>query len=96
MCFQVSRSFDMAIGEPEGRDAGCVGGLELDERRDQGLRRERTWGVAERQGTRLRCGEVDRVHVRNLQRAGEEQRGMQRADQAISTLHEIEQYHWRH
>lgn len=40
--FQVSRSFDMAVGEPEDRNAGRVGGLELDERRDQRLRRERS------------------------------------------------------
>lgn len=36
--FQISRSPDMAVGEPEGRGAGRVGGLELDERRHQGLR----------------------------------------------------------
>lgn len=32
----------MAVGEPEDRNAGRVGGLELDERRDQRLRRERS------------------------------------------------------
>lgn len=39
--FQVSRSFDVAVGEPEDRNTGRMGGLELDEHRDQGLRRER-------------------------------------------------------
>jgi len=38
----------MAIGEPEGRDIRCVGGLELDECRDQGLRRKWPRRVAER------------------------------------------------
>lgn len=45
--FQISRSFDVAVGEPKGRNTRYVGGLELDERHDQGLRRERPRRVAE-------------------------------------------------
>lgn len=45
---QVSHSFDMAIGEPEGRNIRCVGRLGLDEYRDQGLCREWLRRVAKR------------------------------------------------
>lgn len=45
---QVSRSFDMAIGESKGRDVRRMGGLELDERRDQGLCREWPRRIAKR------------------------------------------------
>lgn len=80
-CLQVSRPFDMAIGEPEGRDVGRMGRLELDEHRDQGLRRERPRRAAERQGPRLCRGEAARIYVRDLRHAGEEHPSwMQRAN----------------
>jgi len=64
--FQVSRSFDVAVGEPKGWNTRHVGGLELDERHDQGLCREWPRRVAEWQGAWLRRGEAARVHVREL------------------------------
>lgn len=65
----------MAAREPEGRDIRHVGGLELDERHDQRLYRERSGRTAERQSARLRRGEAADIHVRNVQRAGKEQFG---------------------
>lgn len=63
----------MATGEPEGRSIGRMGRLELDERRHQGLRRERPRRVAQRQGARLRRREAAYIRVRDVQRAGKKQ-----------------------
>jgi len=53
----------MDTGEPEGRSARRVGGLELDEHRHQRLHREWPGRATERQGTRLRSREAADVCI---------------------------------
>lgn len=53
----------MATGDPEGRYIRCMGRLELDERRHQGLRRERPRRIAQRHSARLCCGDATYIHV---------------------------------